>query len=102
MSIGHKTMNLDTHEFIRRFMLHVLPNGFHRIRYYGLLASPKKLTQAKRLLNMAEPEPDVEPSKKDDESAPFECRKCHSPLQIMAIREPVYLPRAPPIKTAKE
>jgi hypothetical protein len=98
----HKTMTIDTHKFIRRFMLHVLPNGFHRIRHYGLLASSKKLKQARRLLNMAEPEPDVEPNEKDDESAPFECRKCHSPLQIMAIREPVYLPRAPPIKTAKE
>jgi len=98
----HKTMTIDTHEFIRRFMLHVLPNGFHRIRHYGLLASSKKLKQARRLLNMAEPEPDVEPNEKDDESAPFKCRKCHSPLQIMAIREPVYLPRAPPIKTAKE
>src|ERR1700704_4095539 len=31
-------MTLDTNEFIRRFMMHVLPAGFHRIRYYGLLA----------------------------------------------------------------
>jgi hypothetical protein len=92
----HKTMKLDTHEFMRRFMLHVLPNGFHRIRHYGLLASPTKLKQARRLLNMAEPEPTVESDKKDDEPASFECRKCHSPLQIMAIRDPAYLPRAPP------
>jgi hypothetical protein len=98
----HKTMKLDTLEFMRRFMLHVLPNGFHRIRHYGLLASPTKLKHARRLLNMAEPEPDVESSEKSDESAPFECRKCHSPLRIMAISEPVYLPRAPPIKTDKE
>jgi hypothetical protein len=98
----HKTMTLDTHEFMRRFMLHVLPNGFHRIRHYGLLASPTKLKQARRLLNMAEPEPDVEQSEKSDEPTPFECRKCHSPLHIMAIREPLYLPRAPPIKTAQE
>jgi hypothetical protein len=32
-------MTLATHEFIRRFLIHVLPDGFHRIRYYGLLAS---------------------------------------------------------------
>ena len=32
-------MTLDTHEFIRRFLMHVLPQGFHRIRYYGLLTS---------------------------------------------------------------
>jgi hypothetical protein len=35
----YKTMTLTPGEFIRRFMLHVLPNGFHRIRHYGLLAS---------------------------------------------------------------
>jgi hypothetical protein len=35
----NKLMTLDTHEFIRRFLMHVLPQGFHRIRYYGLLAS---------------------------------------------------------------
>ena len=35
----YKLMTLDTHEFIRRFLMHVLPGGFHRIRYYGLLAS---------------------------------------------------------------
>src|SRR5947209_19499814 len=35
----YKVMTLATHEFIRRFLMHVLPSGFHRIRYYGLLAS---------------------------------------------------------------
>ena len=35
----YKVMTLATHEFIRRFLMHVLPAGFHRIRYYGLLAS---------------------------------------------------------------
>jgi len=35
----HKTMTLTTHEFIRRFLLHVLPRGFHRIRHYGLFAN---------------------------------------------------------------
>ena len=34
-----KTMTLDAAEFIRRFLLHVLPSGFHRIRHYGLFAS---------------------------------------------------------------
>lgn len=34
-----KVMRLDTGEFIRRFLIHVLPDGFHRIRHYGLLAS---------------------------------------------------------------
>jgi hypothetical protein len=35
-------VTLPTHEFIRRFLMHVLPAGFHRIRYYGLLASGKR------------------------------------------------------------
>ena len=36
----HKVMTLATTEFIRRFLIHVLPKGFHRIRHYGLLQSP--------------------------------------------------------------
>ena len=35
----YKTMTLDVAEFIRRFLIHVLPHGFHRIRHYGLFAS---------------------------------------------------------------
>jgi Putative transposase len=38
-------MTLDTHEFIRRFLMHVLPQGFDRIRYYGLLAGPTRAQQ---------------------------------------------------------
>jgi hypothetical protein len=51
----HKVMRVDTDEFIRRFMLHVLPNGFHRIRHYGLLGSQTKLKRARKLLKVAEP-----------------------------------------------
>ncbi|BAO92812.1 putative transposase (plasmid) [Caballeronia cordobensis] len=36
----YKTMTLETGEFMRRFLLHVLPGGFHRIRHYGLLGNP--------------------------------------------------------------
>jgi hypothetical protein len=49
----HTTMTLATAEFIRRFLLHVLPKGFHRIRHYGLLASgarEENLTKARELL----------------------------------------------------
>jgi len=49
----YKTMTLATHEFIRRFLIHVLPAGFHRIRYYGLLASGKRadnIARARELL----------------------------------------------------
>jgi hypothetical protein len=34
-----KLVSLDAHEFIRRFLLHILPDGFHRIRHYGLFAN---------------------------------------------------------------
>ena len=44
-------MTLDTREFIRRFLMHVLPQGFHRIRYYGLLTSP---TRAKNIARIRE------------------------------------------------
>jgi len=50
-----KTMTLSADEFIRRFLLHVLPEGFQRIRYYGFLANryrQQKLDQCRRLLGM--------------------------------------------------
>jgi hypothetical protein len=49
----NKTMRLDAHEFIRRFLLHVLPSGFQRIRHYGLLANryrQVRLNQCRNLL----------------------------------------------------
>ena len=51
----HKTMTLTTDEFIRRFLLHVLPSGFHRIRHYGLLANGGRrehLARARELLHV--------------------------------------------------
>jgi hypothetical protein len=55
-----KTMTLDAEEFIRRFLLHVLPNGFQRIRYYGFLGNRyrnEKLARCRQLLGMAACEP---------------------------------------------
>ena len=64
-----KTMTLSAEEFIRRFLLHVLPNGFQRIRYYGFLANrdrQEKLAQCRRLLGMhTAPEPALTPQEKD-------------------------------------
>jgi Putative transposase len=63
-----KTMRLQPHEFIRRFLIHVLPKGFHRIRHYGLFASTNRaenIATVRALLNVAPPaadpqqEPDV-------------------------------------------
>jgi hypothetical protein len=51
-----KTMALEAHEFIRRFLLHVLPEGFMRIRHFGFLANRSKkqaLAQCRKLLNLA-------------------------------------------------
>jgi hypothetical protein len=50
----YKIMTLATDEFIRRFLIHVLPHGFHRIRHYGLFASAKRaenIARARELLN---------------------------------------------------
>ena len=50
-----KLMALDAHEFIRRFLLHTLPDGFHRIRHYGFLANghrAAKLDLCRRLLDV--------------------------------------------------
>ena len=55
-----KVMTLAAHEFIRRFLLHTLPDGFHRIRHYGFLANghrAAKLALCRRLLDMPHPEP---------------------------------------------
>src|SRR5258708_18463765 len=51
-------MTLDAGKFIRRFLIHVLPKGFHRIRHYGLFASANRaetIAQARQLLGLAAP-----------------------------------------------
>ena len=58
----YQTMTLAADEFIRRFLLHVLPKGFHRIRHYGLLASAARkanIARARELLAAPQPEPDA-------------------------------------------
>src|SRR5215831_14603563 len=45
----YKQMTLDPHEFIRRFLMHVLPAGFHRIRYYGFLNSQSRARNIARI-----------------------------------------------------
>ncbi len=57
-SSRQKTMTLKAGEFIRRFLIHVLPDGFHRIRYYGFLGNRHragKLTRCRELLGMSSP-----------------------------------------------
>jgi hypothetical protein len=67
----YKTMTLATHEFIRRFLMHVLPKGFHRIRHYGLFANGNraaKVARARDLLAVAAPrQPDAKTEGSPDE-----------------------------------
>ncbi len=61
-------MTVSAEEFIRRFLLHVLPEGFHRIRYYGFLGNrhrTHKLARCRELLAMPVPEPLEGQSEKD-------------------------------------
>lgn len=58
-------MTLNADEFIRRFLLHVLPKGFHRIRHYGLLASggrKNNIARARQLLGVPSPAVEAEPT----------------------------------------
>src|SRR2546430_8617657 len=62
-------MRLDVSEFMRRFLLHVLPNGFHRIRHYGLFANTHradKLALCRSLLDV----PSAPTDRHDDDSGP--------------------------------
>jgi hypothetical protein len=65
-----KIMTLSADEFIRRFLLHVIPDGFHRIRHYGFLANGSRaanIAQARRLLSAPAPAPTaVDPEVKED------------------------------------
>ena len=87
-----KTMTLDAQEFIRRFLQHVLPSGFHKVRYYGLL-SPRnrqrldqirrELTQNIRISEQKTQEPSVDKSNPSFLLCPF-CQKGHL-IPIMVI-----------------
>jgi len=76
-----KTMRLEGDEFIRRFLIHVLPGGFHRIRHYGLLASAGRranVARARELLAATLPRPDRAGGGVQDETGdgPRELRPC--------------------------
>ena len=80
----YATMTLAAAEFIRRFLLHVLPRGFHRIRHYGLLATSARkgaLAHARELL--AVPPPD--PAKPIDPPEPAPCPCCGGRMRLVEI-----------------
>jgi Putative transposase/Transposase zinc-binding domain len=75
-----KTMTLDAAEFIRRFLLHVLPSGFHRIRHYGLFAGTVRthnIERVRQLLATLKASPQRKPAEADsDAEAPLPARRC--------------------------
>ena len=93
-------MTLDAHEFIRRFLLHVLPDGFHRIRHYGLFANPTRadtIAKARALLADAV-HPLPTPEKAPAEPTPCPC--CGGPMVLVEVfgrgAMPITQSRAPP------
>jgi hypothetical protein len=82
-----RKMTLSSQEFLRRFLLHVLPRGFVRIRSFGFLANRRRATllpHCQRLLldNLAPPAPAVTPSALP-QPACFRCPKCATPMLIV-------------------
>ena len=93
--VRDKPMTLSTDEFIRRFLTHVLPKGFHRIRHCGLFAAPVRranLTRLRLALG-AHSEPVVETTQAEP-SPTFVCRACGCALHIVEILSPRM--RSPP------
>ncbi len=96
----YRTMTLAVDEFIRRFLLHVLPKGFHRIRHYGLLASAERranVAHARELLAAPPPAKAVEPVETSDLRPPCPC--CGGRMLIIETFERWKQPRAPPRPT---
>jgi hypothetical protein len=92
-------MTLAADEFIRRFLLHVLPRGFHRIRHYGLLAASTRkanLARARELLAVAPPPDDDVPEEPRDVRPTCPC--CGGPMIVVEIFARWSQPRAPPSK----
>jgi len=97
----HKTMTLGANEFMRRFLLHVLPGGFHRIRHYGLIANSgrrENLARARELLNVA---PIVSAESNADAAVEsvqptFVCPDCGAAMIVVETLARAQRIRAPP------
>jgi hypothetical protein len=90
-----KLMTLEADEFIRRFLLHTLPDGFHRIRHYGFLANghrDEKLALCRRLLGERSPQPHaVQMQDSLQPPTPERCPSCGGAMVLLGI-----LPRPMP------
>jgi len=96
----YKTMTLAIDEFIRRFLIHVLPSGFHRIRHYGLFANHTRVKQVQRLRELLSDDTVTEVAETDDVEghqpiATYTCQTCGAPMIIIETFAK-QRPRAPP------
>jgi hypothetical protein len=99
----YKLMTLDADEFIRRFLIHVLPDGFHRIRHYGLFANAKRagnIALARQLLGMpaapsSSESDDAEAGHADEEWNTCPC--CGGRMIVIETFEPGCQPRLWPL-----
>jgi hypothetical protein len=96
-------MTLATSEFIRRFLIHTLPQGFHRIRHYGLFANggrAENLARARQLLAMPTPDSELGDGQTADPDEPpisaLACPCCGGRMIVIETFEPGHPPRAPP------
>jgi hypothetical protein len=101
----HKTLTLASDEFIRRFLLHVLPYGFHRIRHYGLFANggrAENLAQARRLLNVEikDQPADAAEAPELSQKSPYTCPACGGSMIVIEVLAQGQLLRAPPRQAA--
>ena len=98
----YKTMTLSTGEFMRRFLLHVLPIGFHRIRHYGLIANAGRrdnLAKVRHLLNVSSEVDDavsIDAVKAEPMQPTYVCPDCGAPMLIIDTFMRGQQPRAPP------
>ena len=96
----HKAMTLSPQEFMRRFLLHVLPGGFHRIRHYGLLANGNRrdnLALARELLHVTPLPPDASADEALAVPAPtFVCAHCGHAMVVLQVFLRGSSIRAPP------
>jgi hypothetical protein len=87
-----KTMTLSPHEFIRRFLMHVLPKGFHRIRHYGLFANGNRaanVARSRELLGsmprVVEPEEEHAATPDEPRVQPCTCPRCGARMIIIEV-----------------
>jgi hypothetical protein len=104
----YKIMTLKPGEFIRRFLMHILPKGVHRIRHYGLLASAGKadiIARARELIAAATPAQTAQKQQAADSAAVTDkpvhpCPRCGGRMLIIETFEAGRMPRHQPTATA--